>query len=167
MIPNSVDDILREGARFNSHPGTTFWLDLAPYSSLPSYQAAIKDRTPSRQLTMMPCDKVLQALQEEYAAVHKFIAMAHGRQAIDSHAEALLSHVQLSIAAGQSWFQQHQTTASLHDILVGSKQRYSFSQSAVSAIQEICKDVVQGRCEESLCHLDLVDHFCMRQQGMM
>jgi len=67
-LPNNVDDILREGARFNSHPGTKFWLDLAPYSSLLSYQAVTAGRTPSRQLTMMLCEEVLQVLQEEYAA---------------------------------------------------------------------------------------------------
>lgn len=101
VLPNSVEGILCEGARFNSHPGTSFWLDLAPYSSLPSYQDVTAGRMLSRQLTMMPCEKVLQVLQEQYAAVQKFTAMIHGRQAIDSHAVALLSHVQSRIESGQ------------------------------------------------------------------
>ena len=146
VLPNSVEGILREGARFNSHPGTTFWLDLAPYSSLPGYQDVTAGPMLSRQLTMMPCEKVLHELQEQYAAMQKFAAMIHGRQAIDSHAVALLSHVKSIVESGQLWFQQHQTTTSLFDMLAKSKQPYSFGHSAVRATEEICKDVVRVRC---------------------
>ena len=145
-LPNSYDEIMRVGARFNSHPGTNFWLDLAPYSSLPIYQAATAARSLSRQLTIMPCEKAFQMLQDEYAAVQSSSVMVHCRRATDSHGEALLSQVQSKTRAGQTWFQQHQTTESLLEILVGDKQPYSFSHSDVSATEEICRDTVRGRC---------------------
>ena len=89
---------------------------------------------------------MLQVLQEQYVAVQKFTAMIHGRQAIDSHAVALLSHVQSIIESGQLWIQQHQTIASLFDMLAESEQPYSFGHSAVRATEEICKDFVRVMC---------------------
>ena len=147
VLPNTVDDILREGARFNSHPGSQFWLTLAPYSSLLSYQTATANHMLSRSLTMMLCEEVFQGLQDEYAAMQKAIIMMSVRQATDSHAEHLLRHVQSMVSDGQGWFQQHHTTRSLFDILFGRQQPYSFSRSAVSAIEEVCKEIVQGRCD--------------------
>lgn len=94
VLPNSVDEIMREGARFNSHPGTQFWLDLAPYSSLPSYQAATVVRMLSRQLTMTPCETVLQVLQDEYAAVQRLSVMVHADKqltAMERHLSAMCS----------------------------------------------------------------------------
>lgn len=143
-------------ASFNGHPGTQVWLDLAPYSSSPSYQAVIANRTLSRQLAMMPCEEVLQTLQEGYAEVQKSSAMMYGRQATDSHAEALLSYVQHAIRAGQAWFKEHQTTTSLLDILVGRTQPFSLSPAIVSARDEVCRDIVQGRCV--ICCVGNVSH---------
>lgn len=147
LLPNSANDVLCKEPHLNTHPGAQFRLQLAPYSSLPSYQAAAAGCMLSRHVTVMTCEQVFQVLQNEYAAVQESMTMLHGRQAVDSHAEAVLSHVQTSVSAGQRWFQEHQNTISLLGILMGDKPPYSFSHSALSATEEICKDIIKGRCD--------------------
>ena len=157
-MPNRLADLWHEAARFPSHPGEQIWLDLAPYSSLPSYQAAFATRgspMQSSQLVMGTCERLLRKLQGEYAALQRSAEMIASRRDIDSHATGQLHHVQNTVNGGQLWFEKHQTTQSLINILTGRKQPYFFKDQSVHAaasadVGKLCTDTVQGRYESIL-----------------